>query len=372
MIIGFDAKRAFYNQRGLGNYSRSIIKGLCEHHRENDYHCYSPRTNSPLLPEAQEIGAITTHLSRHTFQSLWRSFGMSHDLKRDNINLFHGLSNELPYTPSSFKTKFVVSIHDLLFKRQKEDYPILDRQIYQIKVRHALKKADMIISVSKNTKIDLLESYQLNEDQVTVLPPICDNIFFQECESNEIGALKERMKLPCDFLLFVGALTINKNVITLVETLQLLPNHSLVIVGRGPMRAQLNRYLGKHKLHDRVHFVCDVNPISQQYLACLYQMASLTIVPSFYEGFGLPIIESLASKTPVICSNTSAMPETCGPGGLTFDPEDFESLANSISTLSSDSEQYRQYTHSGYKHAQKFQSKFLCQGLISIYSELVN
>lgn len=369
MIIGFDAKRAFFNQRGLGSYSRSIIKGLCQHHREHDYHCYSPRANSSLLLDPQEICA-TTHLGDHLFQSIWRSFGISRNLRKDNVDLFHGLSNELPHT--SFKTKLVVSLHDLIFKRQKEDYSIIDRQIYQIKVRHALKKADTIISVSNSTKEDLQETYKLEEDRIRVLPPICDDIFFQDCEPIASEALRVRMKLPPDFLLFVGALNVNKNVLTLIRALQLLANHSLVVVGRGPMRSELNSYLIKYKLQDRVHFVSNQNPISQQDLVCLYQLASLTVVPSFYEGFGLPIIESLASKTPVICSNTSAMPETCGPGGLTFDPDSFESLAHGISTISSDSKQYQQYVNAGYNHSLKFQSKFQCQALNSIYSELVN
>ncbi len=370
MIIGFDAKRAFYNYRGIGSYSRSIIKGLCQHYGQNEYHCYSPKINAPLALDP-EATAIAVHLEHHLINSLWRTFGVSNHIRKDHIDVFHGLSNELPYA-SSTKTKFVVTIHDLLFIKRKNDYPLLDRQIYKAKVAHALQKADVVVTVSNNTKVDLLESYSIEEDRIQIVAPICNDIFFQAHTKSEQERFRDEMGLPENFLLFVGALTENKNLFTLLRALQLVPDQTLVIVGAGPLRGQLNKFIENKNLVGRVFFVNDKNYINQYQLSILYQSARVTVIPSYYEGFGLPIIESLACKTPVICSGTSALPETCGPGGLVFNPEDPEELTGAIKKLFDDSQQHGQFVNAGYNHAIEFQSHIKCKELMAIYSELVN
>ncbi len=371
MIIGFDAKRAFYNPRGLGSYSRSLIRGLCGHHRDHQYYSYYGASKKAILSDARDLCTIN-QISKHSIPAYWRSFQIVNDIKRDGVDLYHGLSNELPYTSSAVKTKFVVTIHDLIFKKFEKGYSSIDRMIYHTKMKHVVKRADGIICVSNHTKNDLQEAYKIGNRLTRIVSPICDDIFFKERAIEELELLKNQLMLPKDFLLYVGALVENKNVSCLLKALKLADEIPLIIVGHGPMERQLKKFVTGHKLQNRVIFANDHHIIGRRELSMLYHLAAITIVPSFYEGFGLPVIESLASKTPVICADTSALPETLGPGGIAFDPKSFEALAEAINSLLSDEELCQKYANAGHMHSQNFQSKGQSEALMSIYSELVN
>ena len=161
MRIGFDAKRAAQNRTGLGNYSRFVVRILSQAEPANDYHLYTPNARrTPYLGEIPTLGALHLHTPCQAvwrrLGSLWRVWGVASDLRRDAIELYHGLSNELPLTIGRAGCRSVVTIHDLIFIHCPEYYHPIDRMIYNYKFRRACRVADRVIAVSEFTKRELL------------------------------------------------------------------------------------------------------------------------------------------------------------------------------------------------------------------------
>ena len=361
MKIGFDAKRAYYNYRGLGSYARTVISGLARHHSGHEYHAYCPLIN---IREFYDPGTLVhEHKVRSFNPSYWRTFRLAKQVEKDQMHIFHGLSNELPVFRGNTKTKKVVTIHDTIFKRRPRDYSLVDRTIYDYKVKAALRSADHIVAVSEYTKNELVHFYSVEENKIKVINPICDDCFFEDTAPPP-PSFSSKFSLPEQFLLFVGPSTSNKNLDTLLKAMEFIPDVPLVIIGRG--------HAASSKLSSQVIIQPKNLFVEQHELSIIYRRALLTIVPSFHEGFGLPVIESLASKTPVACASTSALPDTLGPGGLTFEPSNPEQIADAVEKLLKDSARYNRHVAEGYQHAQKYRSKLKSKELMDLYLELEN
>ena len=152
MKIGFDAKRAFSNNTGLGNYSRDSIRILGSFFPNNQYHLYTPKaTHNPRLSflegQAQYHVHTPTFFIHNTFSGIWRSAMLSKQLQKDEIDIYHGLSHELPKGIEKTNIKTVVTIHDLIFIRYPHFFKPIDRKIYYYKFLHACQIADHIIAV---------------------------------------------------------------------------------------------------------------------------------------------------------------------------------------------------------------------------------
>src|SRR5476651_1128410 len=175
MKIGYEAKRAFLNTTGLGNYSRGVIRMMASNFPENGYILYTPKVKSnktlQFLFELTEV-KIATPQSRF-FTSLWRSKGVITDLKRDGVELYHGLSHELPMGIDTTGIKSVVTVHDLIFMRFPQYFGFVSRKIYGAKVVYACKYADAIVAVSEKTKADIVEFLGVDAGKIKVIYQGC-------------------------------------------------------------------------------------------------------------------------------------------------------------------------------------------------------
>lgn len=234
MNIGFDAKRAAQNRTGLGNYSRFVIRILSEKFADNQYHLYTPKPHR--MPYLQEIPTIK-HLFLHfppqgiwsRLRSLWRVWGISKDIQKDGIQIFHGLSNELPLnigTPEQRKMKaggkgckYIVTIHDLIFIHTPQYYHWIDRQIYNFKFRRACQCADRVIAVSEYTKQEIMHYYHTPESKIDVVYQGCDPVFSQEIEAGMLQEVKARYQLPDKFVLYVGSIEERKNLMLVAKAM---------------------------------------------------------------------------------------------------------------------------------------------------------
>jgi glycosyltransferase involved in cell wall biosynthesis len=180
MRIGFDAKRAFFNRSGLGNYSRDTIHSLFQHFPGNDFFLYTPSTKNALswkydnpnlyiCTSSKRIGKIG--------QAYWRSFLLNKRLQSDGIDLYHGLSNELPYHLEKTGIKSVVTIHDLIFMHHPEWYKPVDRLIYRKKFNHSSRIADRVVTVSRQTQHDLVNFFGIEKRKIEVIYQGCNNAF---------------------------------------------------------------------------------------------------------------------------------------------------------------------------------------------------
>jgi glycosyltransferase involved in cell wall biosynthesis len=179
MRIGFDAKRAFNNRTGLGNYSRFVLNALQKQTPEHTYLAYSPKIKQGLFDEFPADHIRFPSSKNKLYGAWWRSYGMTQNLSKDGIQLFHGLSNELPNGLQKAGIKSVVTIHDLIFLRYPELYPAIDRFFYRQKFQKACEQADVIVAVSEQTKRDIAEFYGTPSEKIQVVYQDCHEAFHQ-------------------------------------------------------------------------------------------------------------------------------------------------------------------------------------------------
>ena len=331
MKIGFDAKRIFHNTTGLGNYSRSLVKNLAEYHPQYDIHLFTPKYKSHGFDfEAGHEFFIHTATSKPSWY--WRTFKMTKDIERQNIDIYHGLTHELPRGIHRSSVKSVLTVHDLIFKIYPEQYKAIDRMIYDWKLQYACQAADKIIAISEQTKQDIIKYYQTPTDKIKVIYQTCNDIFLQKSPSNTIQSTLKKHQLPQDFLLCVGSIIERKNLLTLIKALPFVQQDiPLVIIGNGKAYKQkVEAYIQQHHLENKVIFLKNV---ATEDLPSLYQQAKIFIYPSLYEGFGIPIIEAIFSETPVITSQQSALPEAGGAFSTYIEGTNEKELAEKINLL---------------------------------------
>lgn len=378
MKIGFDAKRLFNNFTGLGNYSRHVVKILAENFPQKQLYLYTPKVNTSTAPDFLKqhkniaIKVPTGLMDIGPLRAYWRSVAIKKDLKKDSIQLFHGLSNELPFDIHKTGIKSVVTIHDLLFLRYPELYPATDRKIYNIKFNYACKAADKVIAVSQQTANDIRDFYGIPEEKITVVYQSCNDQFKRPWPAGSLEKLNQKYKLPQDYILNVGTIEKRKNALQILKAMQQLRHKldlHLVIVGKAtPYLEEIRQYAKENGLADRLTVLHNV---SYEDLPLLYRAAKLFVYPSIFEGFGIPIIEALYSGVPVVTSKGSCFREAGGSESMYADPYDSEELAQCIEQGLTDSALRARMVSHGFEHAHSFDNEAIAANIMRVYKELV-
>ncbi|HYW95208.1 MAG TPA: glycosyltransferase family 1 protein [Bacteroidales bacterium] len=371
MRTGFDAKRAFYNFSGLGNYSRNIISLLNRFYPDDDQVLYTPGTGEvrPGFPPPGACVKIPQGFLANTFKSYWRSVGLTKQLENDGIEIYHGLSNELPAGIQHQKVASVVTVHDLIFIRFPELYHRIDRNIYRKKITHALKSASRIVAISEQTKRDIIEYTGTPATKINVVYQSCNPSFIPESSPHIREAVKLKYDLPDTYLLYVGTIEKRKNLLTIVRALHQgrigLP---LVVIGRETSYAALvHDYITKYQVPG-IRFLKNVPNTD---LPPIYQQAMLFIYPSSFEGFGIPVLEALNSGVPVIAGKGSCLEETGGPHSVYVDPLDTDNMAHEIKRLSGDEPLRRKMVEKGKQFAVQFSEENTTRTLHELYESLL-
>ncbi|MDR0661548.1 MAG: glycosyltransferase family 4 protein [Prevotellaceae bacterium] len=373
MIIGYDAKRAFKNFTGLGNYSRSVISTLAEYYPDNRYILYTPpyrNHTEHAFAQKENVKIIKPHGLYKKFSSVWRSFGISKYAEQDKVKLFHGLSGELPTGLSQRNIRSVVTIHDLIFLRYPEFYKPIDRSIYKKKFRAACKNSDLIIAISKQTKDDIVNFFKIKEEKIRLVYQGCNPQFYNTCSEEQKQVAAKKYNLPQKYILYVGTIEERKNLNTIIRALASMPKDIyLVAIGRETKYTdKVTAEINKLKLNDRVKFI---HKSDFRDLPAIYQQAQVFVLPSVFEGFGIPVLEALNSKIPVIASNVSSLPEAGGPHSLYINPTDSKELEKALFQLFAHPELRENMIVNGYKYAQNFREQKLANDLWSVYQELM-
>jgi glycosyltransferase involved in cell wall biosynthesis len=372
MKIAFDAKRAYLNSSGLGSYSRTLIKSLNEFHLNNEYTLYTTKvSNGPFQQYIDTQKNISVHqpsgfIAKKT-SALWRTFGITKLLNETQVDVFHGLSNELPVNISQFKGKKIVTIHDLIFLEHPNLYPYIDRKIYDKKFRHACDVADTIIAISDETKRDIEKLYKIPSNKIEVVYQSCSELYYNDAPAEQKKAIIIKHKLPKEFLLYVGTVEERKNLLSIVKALLHVKDIPLVVVGR--QTAYFNTvkaFIEEHNLQNRVLFL---GSVAGEDLPPLYQLATIFILPSIMEGFGIPIIEAQTSRTPVITTRGGCFGEAGGPHSIYINPTDVNALAENINYLLDNPAEREKIIDAGVAYSQKFHPAIITQQLIDIYKK---
>lgn len=375
MRIGFDAKRLYNNFTGLGNYSRTLVGNLHHFFPENDYFLYTPKIKKDRLTSPFFNGQDYQTICPQTLlKSLWRSSGIKRNLKRDHIDIFHGLSHEIPIGIDRSKVRSVVTIHDIIFLTYPDMFTAVDRAIYNYKFRYACRHADKIIAISECTKQDIIRYFGTPAEKIEVIYQAIQPAFYSMRPDDEAVEVVRKYKLPEDYLLYVGAINSRKNLLTIVKALPLLPQDMripLVVVGNGgSYKEQVLQYAEKNGLSNRLIFINNLH--APEELQAFYQKAKIFIYPSFYEGFGLPVTEALLSKVPVITSGLSSLPEAGGPDSCYINPERPEEIAHAIENVLSDTVRRQVMIEKGFRFAcQQFDVKYLTEQVNQLYQKIL-
>jgi glycosyltransferase involved in cell wall biosynthesis len=365
MKIGFDAKRAFSNKSGLGNYSRDVISSLIDHYPENEYFLFTPNPNTELLEKKYRNNII--YPQKKATASYWRSMTMSNDIEANKIDIFHGLSNELPLNIKHIKAKKVVTIHDLIFLKFPKLYKLIDRKIYDFKFKRACQNADKIIAISNQTKEDIIHYYKIPESKIEVIYQTCNQIFKQQFDNEIKEKTKIKFQLPQNFVLNVGTIEKRKNVLNVIKAIHNV-DISLIIIGKETEYAkEVKSYIYKNELQDKVKILNNVNT---QELACIYQLSKIFIYPSIYEGFGIPILEAFFSGVPVITGNAGATAEAGGEAAIKINPLDYKMLEKQIIYLLENNNVREELISKGFERAKLFEKETVAKNIINLYKKL--
>ncbi len=367
MRIGYDAKRIFHNISGLGNYSRDLVRILATYYPKNSYRLYNPKKGTlnrwKVLPNTIEIQPIGIWRWLH---AIWRQGPIVRQLKTDKIDLYHGLSGELP---KGLDMPSVVSVHDLIFYRYPELYKSIDVAIHKKKVNHAVKTASKVIAISEQTKADIIQFTGISKSKIEVIYQGCHPIFKTVLSKNDKDDIRKKYQLPEKFVLHVGTLEDRKNALSIAKALK-NTTQNMVFVGKIKSHGEkLKSYVEKNKIQDRVVFIENV---SIEDLAGVYQCATLFCYPSFFEGFGIPIIEALYSGVPVITTKGGCFSEAGGPSSIYINPTDESALRKAVETLCSETDELRKKRISaGLAYVQKFNDEALAKQWHSLYKSLL-
>lgn len=381
MIIGFDAKRAFHNTTGLGYYSRTLIELLATHYPQHQYVLFNPKSSGRFPfrhPAVKEVRP--TRFPDTLLTSLWRSSRVVREFDRYGINLYHGLSHEIPVGIDKTSVPAIVTIHDLIHERYPEQYKAIDRKIYTRKYKYACRHSARIIATSKQTKRDLVDMYGIDGQKIAVCYQSCSPEYAVQYTGERKQEIAQRYGLPPRFFLSVGTIIARKNLLNVCKALYLLRDEldiPLVVVGKGngPYYQQVKDFILQNGLSNRVIFLSEQPAQPAGYLSTadlvgIYQLAEAMIYPSFFEGFGMPVMEALWSGLPVITSNVSCMPEVGGPAALYANPNSSEEIAVCMKRIATEPGLREQMQQKGWQHTQGFTPEKYVTSVMQVYEKI--
>ncbi|MDD2634139.1 MAG: glycosyltransferase family 1 protein [Bacteroidales bacterium] len=369
MKIGFDAKRAFQNKSGLGNYSRDVIRLLYDNFPMYKYIMFSPDQETSLLQDKYIKNIISPKAKSKAGKTYWRTFSMTKDIIESKIDIYHGLSNELPFGINKSSVKKIVTIHDLIFLEIPQLYPLIDRKLYHKKFLHACQVADKIVATSEHTKKDIIKHFGIKDDKIEVIYQTCNKIFAKKTSVEDTKKILSKYGLKNDYILNVGTLETRKNALNIIKAVYYYNiKTDVVFVGRKTAYyKELKAYINEHNMNNRIHFLSNV---SNEELPAIYQNCRLFIYPSLYEGFGIPILEAFRSGVPVITSNIGSPAEIAGNAAIQVDPLNSKHIGIAIKSIVDSSDLAQNLIKEGTQRFKLFDSEQVSTNIIKFYQSL--
>lgn len=376
--IAIDAQSVWGQRTGIGNYTYHLVENLPKIDQKNQYF-YIFNSFSKKLPQLsafqyKNVTPIFTripnlwynHTNRQQLYKWWFPFL----LKQLNIELFHGTDFIGTYH-NSFKT--IITVHDLSFCHYPQFFPNYLNNLRSEMSPH-LNQAHTIITDSDSTSRDIETFYpQVDKNTIKRIYLGIDDVFFKPVDEITIEKTKTKYKLPQQFFLFLGTLEPRKNLVGLISAYRQLPNnikqtYPLVIAGKkGWLYEPIFEMIKKPDLNPHIHVL---GYVANDDIPAILQAAILFVYPSFYEGFGLPVLEAMASGTPVITSNTSSLIEISADVAYLINPNNTDSIIEGIINLISNQEYYNYLKKSGPSHAKTFSWEKMVKEVINVYESV--
>lgn len=372
--IGFDAKRAAVNKVGLGSYSRNLIRHLAHFYPNNKYYLYSSRAFLPEYKDLLEHPSLVLRepekKSSQIISALWKMGQLSELVKKDGIQVFHGLSHTLP---RGLKCPKVVTMHDLIFLRHPNWFKWHDRLSYKYRFQRAANLSDKIIAISESTRRDLIEFYKVPENKIEVTFQPCSERFQKvQLGKEDQSRLRIQYALPERFIVCVGTVEPRKNALLAVQAFHALGGKTgdteLLIIGKPTDYAKEIQDFIDSK---RVKNVRLLPYVELDDLIGIYNLATLSVYIPFYEGFGLPVLESMQCGVPVVISKESSLPEVGGDAAFYVDPHSLESVVEALDCALNNQAEYQKRVNLLPEQIAKFEPSRVTERVMGVYQGLL-
>ena len=391
MRIGVDAC-CWSNRRGFGRFTRELLEAVIANDTKNEYLFFVDRDTAENdgFPDTVQKVVAPTRVSpmeaasaegRRSLGDLW---ALSHQVLKHKVDLFF-FPAVYSYFPIFNRTKIVVTLHDMIADHHPElIFPNRKLKLFwKMKQNLAIRQADLILTVSEYSKHEIVEYFGVPESRVKVISEAARPVFSVLPRSVEMDQVLQRFQLNGDtrFLLYVGGISPHKNLKNLVSAYQQLvcddrfSDVRLVLVGDYQNDSFFSDYPSLKQHIEELHLeekVVFTGYIEDQDLAYLYNAASLLVLPSLEEGFGLPAIEAMACGTPVSASNRGSLPELVGKAGRFFEPTDVRAIRDVIGQVLSDDLMRKEMRETGLTRARQFMWDNAAKDAVTIFDQLVN
>jgi glycosyltransferase involved in cell wall biosynthesis len=376
MRIGIEAQRIFRQKKhGMDIVILEVLRQLQQIETPHQFFAYAqPYKDVDTLHSSENV---KVKLNGPALYPIWEQYILPREIKKDKIDLLHCTSNTAPV---NINVPLVVTIHDIIYlEKQVRSNGVFYQKLGSIyrrwNVPKIAQKASMIVTVSDYERNRIIERLNLPEEKVKTVHNACSSHFSNQYSAEELKDFSKQMGLPERFVLFLGNTDPKKNLPNVIKTLGLLYENkqldfTLVITDfklehlLPLLKEQNNEHLLKH--------IMLIGYIINQELPKLYKLAELFLYPSLRESFGIPILEAMQCGTPVITSNTSAMPEIAGEGAVLIDPTQPEEIAAKIVRLLNDTEMRAQVIAYGLERVKLFSWKQTTDQMVNIYNEILS
>ena len=369
MRIGIDCRTILNPEKGegagVGHYTYQLVRHLLTIDKENNYFLFFDRTVEKRRLDKFKQKNVSINFFPFIQYKKFMPGGYSHFLisafvARLKLDVFHSPTLNLP---PSYRGNTVVTAHDLAVYKLPELYTKKQIALLRSIVPAAVHQAKKIIAASQSTKKDLSETFGAEQHKITVVYHGVDKRFFTKSGEAEARRVKNKLHLEDNYLLFLGTLEKRKNIIRIIEAYERLKeklsktkseqkDYQLVLAGSpGHGFRDIKDKIEQSKYKNKILMTGYIQPDD---LDPLYEGAKILVFPTLYEGFGLPVIEAMANRVPVITSNISSLPETADAQALLVDPYNVADIFQALWNLLTDVSLWRKLSQGGIKRAAQF------------------
>lgn len=365
-----DARTATEHFPGIGRYVANLARamGPLLGPEERLTFLRDPSRHSPwdLSALARErVRVVDVPLSPFSPRQQWV---IPRILRRLGADLYHSPYYLMPYRPG---VPTVLTVYDVIPLKFPAQSTFQARMLFRWAMRMVLRAARLVLAISEATARDLAHHFPVAPERITVTPLAADPIFSPRPPA-EVEVLCRQYGLPESFVLYVGSNKPHKNLIRLVEAWAQMTDYgirsTLVIAGVWDPRYPEPRRLAERLGLQNIRWL---GPVPESDLPALYSAATLFVFPSLYEGFGLPVLEAMACGAPVVCSNTSSLPEVAGDAALLVDPTDVKALAVAIADLLRDEARQEEMREKGLQQAARFSWEWTASMTLDVYRNVI-
>jgi len=302
---------------------------------------------------------------------LVRTFWLGHKAKEDGCVLFHGLSNELPRDINKVGIKSIVTMHDVAWRTFPRMYKPIDIFLYEQKYGWSAKNATHVICISESTKKDVMQFYGVPEERISVIYQPVQQLFYTPMEKQKAADIVKEY-VDDDFILTVGSINARKNLLGMLKAYAKLEKRpKFVVIGNGhEYRKLCEKFIQEKNLENDVIIIDNIH--EGYVLQAFYTCAKVLMYPSYYEGFGLPVVEAALQRCPIITSNVSSLPEAAGNGAIQVAPNDIKTMSSSLHRLLTDPQECTYLGQKAYEHATThFNPEELTNDIYKLYNSIL-